>query len=77
MQRQMDIQILIKMEIYFWLLRPCVCVCIYIYCQVDRAHVRAAERERQLAALATAQVRPPPRYFKYTGTLQMHTARRL
>jgi hypothetical protein len=30
--------------------------------QVDRAHVRAAERERQLAALATAQVRPPPRY---------------
>ena len=53
-------------------------MCIYIYiCQVDRAHVRAAERERQLAALATAQVRPPPRYFEYTGTLQMHTARRL
>ena len=67
MQRQMDIQILIKMEIYFWLLRPCVCVCVYIYCQVDRAHVRAAERERQLARAIN----------KHTGALQTRTARRL
>ncbi len=36
--------------------------------QVDRAHLRAAELECQLAALA-AQVSKPPIY-KYTGALQ-------
>ncbi len=58
----------------------CVCVCVYVYTyiyrymcvspprQVDRAHLRAAELECQLAALA-AQVSKPP-FYKYTGALQ-------
>ncbi len=37
-------------------------------CQVERANLRAAELECQLAALA-AQVSKPPIY-KYTGALQ-------
>jgi hypothetical protein len=61
MQRQVDIQILINIDIYFWLHPPCVYIYMYVSPprQVDCAHVCAAERERRLAALATAQVRPP------------------